>query len=267
MAKKKIDEPLFLQFINLPIFKRTYENFPPLMKDDLLKYEKYIRSLFNQLIKEGNLPSYHASRLSTVLEAFDDRRYNVEYIESICKIWYRFRRFIEVLNSPKKERSWYLKYHYVGDFALEAHATIYWDDSGRFKIGLDTGDEYIEQINDYIPTFEIVQFLSAEFAQFLVDHYKQGIFAYCGFDDCNRYIITANGRKYCCESHKQAAYIKKCKEDKLKREYRKIRIRLYRQYKRHPFLENKMSLEEFLLQNWPTEKLDLYHSFSRPPKK
>ena len=209
----------------------------------------------------------HAVRLEKVIEDFDN--FTPEYIKSICKIWLDFREFIGFLNEPDPYQysNWMNYISWTNPFIVKATPTLLWEDGDKFKIGLDTGDEVNPNTTEPAITSEIVKFLSVEFAEFLVNHYRRGIFAYCGLDDCSRYIITTNGRKYCCESHKQAAYIKKLKNNKLKKEYRKIRVRLYRKYKRHPFLENKMSLEEFLLEKWPPEKIDLYHRFSRSSKK
>ncbi len=76
--------------------------------------------------------------------------------------------------------------------------------------------------------------ISIEFAQFLVDHYKPGIFAYCKLDGCEKIIITANGRKYCSPYHSQKACLEAKNKNLEYSESKKIRDKLRKRFDRHP---------------------------------
>ena len=65
MAKKKIDKPFFLTFVNLPIFGNEHEY--DLYKDDHSRNRDHIKSLFEQVLKEGSLPPDHALRFKSAL--------------------------------------------------------------------------------------------------------------------------------------------------------------------------------------------------------
>lgn len=217
-----------------------------------------IEKHFKQLLKKSNLPPDHALKLKKVMERLN-RRFDNDDVDIICKEWLHFNAIILglIVSPPKPEN-----YSRIGGYITmlrHAEPTLRWKDTSGFEIELLP--EYASsEISD------LFGFLGIELTQFLIDHYKFGIFARCKLDGCKRIIITTNGREYCCDSHKDKFWRKKRKKNKDRDEYQKIRNRLYKQYKTRTYLQKKWSLEEYIRKSWPEDKLHLYDRFARAAK-
>ena len=270
MAKKKIDEPFFLTFINLPIYEdqSDYDNY----RHDYSKRRDHIKNLLKKLIKEGNLQGYAAPRFKGVIKDLEDC--SDEYIKKFATIWMRIRYFIDgLIIFPNPECYKRMQYYAPNpDKKLGTHEQIFenvgpllrWNDTSGFKMELM--DELVP-LKDVKDTPRIVGSVSAELVNFLLGHYRHGIFAYCGLEECGAIIITTNGRKYCCDSHRKITNMNTKKKDSEYKEYRQIRDKLRQRFNRHPH-KNKMDREDFLRKNWDKGKYTLYRKFylDRHPK-
>jgi hypothetical protein len=303
MAKKKVDEPLFLEFVNFPIFGTKIvknekidfssgisfihrnENDSEITEDglkilnfhnEMLKQEirTGVKNYLEYLLKkcESKFSEYQATYLKLMLfeTDFDDwepDEYRDDLVWSVNGLWARFRRLIRsLIESDVLQKSKPIDrlsvFHESDPLLPGVDQVICRNDIGGFEIELepilDPGE------GDFIKTPQVVRYISADFGNFLLKHYKPGILTYCKLEKCGKIIITTNGRKYCCDSHRVKASNETKKKDLDHAEYIRIRDRLSKRYYRYGGL--KSPLNEFVLKNWPSDKLDLLHRFSRSAK-
>ena len=83
MAKKKIDDPSFLEFINLPLFKHeTYPEYGDGAHATIPTYESktqymaFFKDCLEKLLLESNLPPVQVGKLKMVVEDFDNFSYD-----------------------------------------------------------------------------------------------------------------------------------------------------------------------------------------------
>jgi len=279
MAKKKIDDPLFLQFANLPIFQ--FENLPIDDTDIEIWFENRctpkgrarVKSLLMQLLKKDNLPQNQFVMLKRALDCFDD--YDTNYILDIVRIW-------ETLVIPLRQQSPFdsgepreSKYGpnelriegMVSEFStfVNMEPVLYWEGKG-YEVKFEPTERPYFGINissvDETPVPDLIGIITADYTNFLINHYRDGIFIRCKLRGCHRIILTTNGRKYCSRSHVQKASREKAKNNKNKYLYNKERERLRKKYLRHRY-KDKWDREEFIRKNWNKNISHLY----RPPQK
>lgn len=255
MAKKKIANPLFLEFINHP-HKGECAGCDPWESA-----EYCLRNLFE---KSDILPCHvHPDVLKKAIKDFDLN--NNKFIGSIIEHWRDIRVFVtmSIMNQEKShggETLDNLEIFKIFPKLLPAGITpfLYRNNKDGFEVKLAS----VEPTEGSLPTPELIKIISVDFISFLLKRYKPGIFAVCKLDGCDNVIITVNGLEYCCRSHVQKASRDKIKKDKNKYLYKKERGRLCKQFIRKQ-LEGKCDREEFIRKNWNKNIKHLY----KPPQK
>jgi len=281
MPKKKVDKPLFLEFVNFPLVDKITL---PLAR---------IKSRLERFLEESNISHHFISTLkATTLENFDN-----EYMKSIISLWLELNRFIltiidiqilSVLGSKGISKlstidknssitpNLAVNIRHRGDaggFEIELVpdssplAVMKKDDFRHF---LENREWYDIMYNDFL-TFTskyhkpgLFLYIGADFIKFFQKYYKPYIFSHCKYSGCERIIITTNGRKYCCRYHGQKASIETKKKNSDYEEYRRILHNVGKRFNRYPFKTNR---EDFIKKDFREKgKIDLYHRFRKLPK-
>ncbi|MFC1515622.1 hypothetical protein ACFL7E_02560 [Thermodesulfobacteriota bacterium] len=237
--KRRKKEPFFIVFANLDFVPkestdkwgniRWREHIKTSIAKDELHYKNHKKSIDEFLIE---LPKLNPP----------------EIIQALIKICELIGQLI-VYPDPEDRIDSFTRY--INRILEKTSPALNWDNKrSKFSLGL-------------IPQkYNLLYGLYFELSKFLEDHYREGIFARCGLEECDKFITTLNGRKYCCSSHSRKKYDLRKKKDREKDlgallDYR-IRDSLRQKYKRV-----KNSKGPIFIEKHPTSKTYIEKHYSK----
>ena len=230
MSKKFKRDPFFIIFANLDLIT------PDLYKNDTNKQRiKHIKTVVDTAKKQ--FPNYKG-KLNMLLKDISEANVN-ELIKSQLIV----KDLIDqLIIYPDPNLQYYSFTQKINRIFKNVTPSLRID-RGKFLIGATkTGSSFINE-------------LCFGLANFLVQGYKENVFAKCALEDCEKIILTVNGRKYCSEAHRHKVYDRKIMNDKKKKERRRADNRRNKKYNilkkiRDPQWNNKNPTFKAFLENY-----------------
>ncbi len=144
MSKKKIEQPLFLEFVNLPFYETRTE----ILEDKIMsgdeRHDRYIKAYILNVIKErykkGNLPTDHSKKLIKIWYRLQNDRDNLELNKIRNEYEALFDIFSRLLRKPTGMAG---KNFMLGNVLTHTYPTLRWKSYGGLEFVLSPKREFL----------------------------------------------------------------------------------------------------------------------------